>query len=74
MNVVIYSTGEILQALKDTKQALMKNLSTKSSQKQITARRDIRIYINSIFFMEKRTFTVFVHSMINNTITLILAK
>lgn len=55
MNVVIKSAGEISQASMETKQALMKNLSTKSSWKQITARRDLRIYINSIFFMEKST-------------------
>lgn len=55
MNVVIKSAGEISQASMEIKQALMKNLSTKSLRKQITARTDIRIYINSIFFMEKST-------------------
>ncbi len=73
MNAIINGAGEIVNVSQQTKETLWANVPKKVLRKQILARRDIRIYFNSVFFMEKGTFTVFLDSLINNTITLLLA-
>lgn len=73
IKVVIRSSGEISDESIDTKNTLKNRVKSVHLRKQISARRDIRIYFNSVFYMEKSTFTVFLDSAINNTITVILA-
>lgn len=72
MNSVINVAGDIVTTSQDTKRAFIK-APKKDIKKSMGACRDIRIYFNSVFFMEKGTYTVFVHCVINNTITFILA-
>lgn len=72
MNAIIKGAGEIVEVSKQAKQALWTNMPEKHLRKQILARRDIRIYFNSAFFMENGTFMVFLDSVINNTISIVL--
>lgn len=73
INTVIKVAGEILNVSQQTKQAFGKRMIKKELRKQVLASRDIRVYVNSVFYMEKGTFTVFLTSVINNAITIILA-
>ncbi len=73
INAVIKVAGEILDASQQIKQAFSKQMLNKELKRQILACRDIRIYFGSVFYFDRGTFTVFLTSVINNTITIILA-
>lgn len=72
INVVIKAAGEIVIESVKTKIAL-KLTNKKYLRKNLMACREIRVYLNSVFYFEKNTCTVFVDSLINNTITVALA-
>lgn len=73
IHAIIKFCGDILDVSQQTKKAFSKHMLRKELKKQILACRDIRIYCSPVFYMKKRTLTVFLTSMITNTITIILA-
>ncbi len=73
INAVIKGAGEIVTTSQTTK-AIFKNAQQKTLRRNMAACRDIRIYFNSVFFIEQGTFTVFMDSVIHNTITFLLSS
>lgn len=72
INAVIKGAGEIVSTSQATKR-FFKNSSDTNLRRKMAACRDIRIYFSSAFFIERGTFTVFMDSVINNTITFLLS-
>lgn len=70
---LIIGAGETVTISQNMKHKFI-DAPTKFLRKRMVACRDIRVYFNSVFFIEKGTFTVFVDSVINNTITFMLAN
>lgn len=73
VNTIIMGAGEIVTRSQQIKHIFTRTVTKRNLRKSILACRDIRIYFNSVFFMEKETFTVYLNSVIDNTITLVLA-
>lgn len=74
VNAIIKGAGEIVTKSQDLKAIFKSNLTKKEVRKSLLACRDIRMYFSSVFYIEKGTFTVFLDSVINNTITVVLAS
>lgn len=68
---IIKVGGDVVATSQESKHAL-KNTPRMYLRKQLKGCRDIRIYFNDIFFFERGTFTVFIESVVNNVITIVL--
>lgn len=71
INAIIKVGGDVVANSQETRHTL-RNTSTKYLRKKLRGCRDVRIYFNEIFFFETGTFTVFMDSVINNAITIVL--
>lgn len=72
INSVVKAGGEILWESRETRIALI-NTKSKYLRKRFRACREIRIYLNSVFYFEKSTCWIYMYSLINNTINVVLA-
>lgn len=73
VNAVIKAGGTVLWKSQQTLNLLRKRRKEVYHQKVCRACAEVRIYFNSVFYFERNTFTVFLNSMINNVITIVLA-
>lgn len=72
INSVVKVGGDIVRESLETKHALC-HIPQKYLRRKFLACREIRVYLNSVFYFDKRTCTVYFDSLINNTITVVLA-
>lgn len=74
INALIKGAGEIVSKSQQVKSEFKKHAIKRDIRMSLMACRDIRIYFSSVFFLEKGTFTVFINSVIDSTITFVLAS
>jgi len=71
INLLIEAGGCVLECSRNVKRSLGRSADP-LMRKYIRSCRDLRVYAGSVFFYEKSTVAVFVDSVINNMITIIL--